>query len=89
MRVFPHYPKQGHPDRSGEPGLRLLKGPVLVVGYKPSGTYAAPSKLIGKIHLPETCANLCIGGGKRNRLFMAASQSLYAVYVNAQNAQQP
>jgi gluconolactonase len=39
---------------------------------------------IGRIALPERCANLCFGGAKRNRLFMAASQSLYAVYVNAQ-----
>ena len=39
---------------------------------------------IGRIALPERCANLCFGGVKRNRLFMAASQSLYAVYVNAQ-----
>jgi sugar lactone lactonase YvrE len=36
--------------------------------------------------LPEVCANLCFGGTKRNRLFMAASQSRYAVYVNTQGA---
>lgn len=41
---------------------------------------------IGIIQLPETCANLAFGGTKRNRLFMAASQSLYAVYVNATGA---
>jgi len=45
--------------------------------------------LIGKIHLPETCANLCFGGAKKNRLFMAASQSLYAVYVGTEGALQP
>jgi gluconolactonase len=39
---------------------------------------------IGHIHLPERCANLCFGGVKRNRLFMAASQSVYALYVNTQ-----
>ena len=44
------------------------------------------AKLIGRILLPERCANLCFGGVKRNRLFMAASQSLYALYVNAQGA---
>jgi gluconolactonase len=38
---------------------------------------------IGHIHLPERCANLCFGGPHRNRLFMAASQSVYALYVNA------
>ena len=39
---------------------------------------------IGHIALPERCANVCFGGVKRNRLFMASSQSLYAVYVNTQ-----
>ena len=39
---------------------------------------------IGHISLPERCANLCFGGVKRNRLFMAAAQSLYALYVNSQ-----
>ena len=39
---------------------------------------------IGHIHLPERCANVCFGGLKRNRLFMAASQSVYALYVNTQ-----
>ncbi|HEY0524551.1 MAG TPA: SMP-30/gluconolactonase/LRE family protein [Stellaceae bacterium] len=39
---------------------------------------------IGRIALPERCANLCFGGRKRNRLFMAASHSLYALYVNTQ-----
>ena len=41
---------------------------------------------IGHIALPERCANLCFGGLKRNRLFMAASQSVYALYVNTQGA---
>ena len=36
--------------------------------------------------LPERCANLCFGGRYRNRLFMAASHSLYALYVNTQGA---
>ncbi len=48
---------------------------------------APDGKLIGKIHLPEACANLCFGGAKKNRLFMTASQSLYALYVEAQGAQ--
>jgi len=39
---------------------------------------------IGHIDLPERCANLCFGGRYRNRLFMAASHGLYAVYVNTQ-----
>jgi gluconolactonase len=51
--------------------------------------YAPDGDLIGKIHLPETCANLCFGGKKRNRIFMAASTSIYAVYVDVQGAQIP
>ena len=51
--------------------------------------FAPDGKVIGRIHLPEICANLCFGGAKRNRLFMAASQSLYALFVEAQAAQVP
>jgi gluconolactonase len=39
---------------------------------------------IGHIALPERCANVAFGGRHRNRLFMAGSKSLYAVYVNTQ-----
>ncbi len=41
-------------------------------------------KLIGRIDLPERCANLCFGGLHRDRLFMTASTSLYSLYVNTQ-----
>ena len=41
---------------------------------------------IGQILLPERCANLCFGGPKRNRLFMAGSQSIYSLYVNTRGA---
>jgi gluconolactonase len=46
--------------------------------------FAPDGALIGRILLPERCANVCFGGPKRNRLFMAASQSVYALYVEAQ-----
>ena len=42
------------------------------------------AKLIGRIDLPERCANVCFGGVYRNRLFMAASTSVYSLYVNTQ-----
>ena len=41
-------------------------------------------RLIGRIDLPERCANVCFGGRERNRLFMAATTSLYSLYVNTQ-----
>lgn len=48
--------------------------------------FAPDGAPIGRIALPERCANLSFGGRKRNRLFMASSQSIYAVYVNTQGA---
>ncbi len=48
--------------------------------------FAPDGAKIGRIALPERCANVCFGGLKRNRLFMASSQSLYALYVNTQGA---
>ena len=53
-------------------------------GHDGAAVFAPDGKLIGRILLPERCANLCFGGRKRNRLFMTASQSVYAVYVEAQ-----
>jgi gluconolactonase len=51
-----------------------------VMIFNPSG------QLIGRIELPERCANVCFGGPKRNRLFMTASHSLYSLYVNIEGA---
>ena len=56
------------------------------VGYNGVTVWSPDGKLLGRIRLPEVCGNVCFGGPKRNRLFMAASQSLYAVYVGTQGA---
>jgi gluconolactonase len=56
----------------GEPGLDGVHV------FNPDG------RLIGRIDLPERAANVCFGGLQRNRLFMAASTSVYALYVNTQ-----
>jgi gluconolactonase len=53
-------------------------------GFDGVHVFASDGTRIGQILLPEKCANLCFGGVKRNRLFMAASQSIYALYVEAQ-----
>jgi gluconolactonase len=53
-------------------------------GFNGVHIFAPDGTLIGKIHLPETCANLCFGGIKRDRLFMTASQSLYSLYVGTE-----
>jgi gluconolactonase len=54
------------------------------VGYSGVTIWSPDGKLIGRIRLPESCANVTFGGPKRNRLFMIASTSVYAVYVNTQ-----
>ena len=56
------------------------------LGYSGVVVLSPEGKLLGRIRLPEVCGNICFGGPKRNRLFMAASQSLYAVYVSTQGS---
>jgi gluconolactonase len=55
-------------------------------GYDGVQIFSPEGERIGQILLPEICANICFGGPRRNRLFMAASQSLYALYVEATGA---
>ena len=55
-------------------------------GYDGVHVFAPDGILIGQVLLPEACANLCFGGVAGNRLFMAASRSIYALYVNATGA---
>ena len=55
-------------------------------GYDGVHIFATDGERIGQILLPEICANICFGGEKRNRLFMAASQSIYAVHVETRGA---
>jgi len=43
--------------------------------------YDPEGRLLGKIRVPEIVSNLCFGGPKRNRLYITATTSLYAVYV--------
>jgi gluconolactonase len=58
-------------------------------GFDGVHCYAPDGTLLGQIHLPEVCSNLCFGGLKKNRLFITAGRSLYAVYVEALGAQVP
>ena len=73
--------RRRHPRRHGRQhlGRRGWVGD----GYDGVHIFAPDGTRIGLILLPEICANVCFGGPKRNRLFMTASQSLYAVYVEA------
>ena len=86
-RIFVDAGPQGTPD-----GIRCdIEGNVWA-GWGMSEAldgvrvFAPDGAPIGHIALPERCANICFGGAKRNRLFMAASHSLYALYVATQGA---
>jgi gluconolactonase len=57
-----------------------------VLGYAGVLVFTSDAKLLGRIRLPEVCANLAFGGPKRNTLFMCASQSLYMLQVQTQGA---
>ena len=72
---------------SSADGIRCDVDGNLWCGARPGVQIVAPDGTrIGMIRLPENCANISFGGTKRNRLFMAASQSLYAVYVGTTGA---
>jgi gluconolactonase len=55
-------------------------------GYDGVHVFAPDGDRIGVIELPEICSNVCFGGSNRNRLFMTASQSVYAMYVGTRGA---
>ena len=68
-------------------GIRCDVDGNIWAGARPGVQIIAPDgATIGVIRLPEVCANVCFGGARRNRLFMAASQSLYSVYVGVRGA---
>jgi gluconolactonase len=63
---------------SGAAGVWATRSWTACASSRPRASPSATS------HLPERCANLCFGGRHRNRLFMAASHSIYALHVNTQ-----
>ena len=90
MRVFTDCRVDG--VRCGPDGMRADKagniwassaGPL---GYAGVTCWNPDGKLIGRIRLPETCANLAFVGPKRDHLFMCANSSIYMVRLNIQGA---
>jgi gluconolactonase len=90
MRVFSDMKIDG--VQCGPDGLRtdvfgnLWCGSNAPLGYAGVVVFAPDGKLLGRIRLPEVCANLAFGGPKRDWLLMTAAQSIYAVQVNTQGA---
>ncbi len=71
-------------------GFRLDTGGRLWAGASDGVHCLAPSgELLGKILVPEVVSNVCFGGTKRNRLFVTATTSLYAVYTGVNGVQRP
>lgn len=69
-------------DRAGN----LWVGSNAPLGYAGVTVWNPKGKLIGRIRLPEVCANVCFAGPKRDHLFMCAGQSIYMVRLNIQGA---
>jgi gluconolactonase len=69
-------------DRAGN----IWSGSAAPLGYAGVTVWNPSGKLIGRIRLPEGCANLCFAGPKRDYLFMAATQSIYMLHLNIQGA---
>src|SRR3954470_11176187 len=72
---------------SAADGIRCDVDGNIWAGARPGvQVIAADGSRIGMMRLPEPCANICFGGSRRNRLFMAASEALYSVYVETTGA---
>jgi gluconolactonase len=88
MRALITAEQNGTPD-----GLRVDVDGNLWIGWGMGAEgldgvaiFNSDGKPIGRIDLPERCANVCFGGKYRNRLFMCASTSMFSLYVNTQGA---
>ena len=69
-------------DRAGN----IWSGSAAPLGYAGVTVWNPGGKLIGRIRLPESCANLCFAGPHRDYLFMTATQSIYLFRTNIQGA---
>ena len=77
-------------DKGLPDGFRLdLQGNVWTSAGDGVHCFAPDGTLLGKILVPQTVANLTFGGPRKNRLFITATQSLYAIYTLATGAQYP
>ena len=77
--------KTGIPD-----GFRIdVNGNLWTSCHAGVECYAPDGTLLGRINVPEIVANVCFGGKRRNRLFITATTSLYAIYVNTTGVQRP
>lgn len=75
----------GQPD-----GLRVDdRGNVFTSSKDSVQVYAPDGTRLGKILVPEICANLTFSGPERDRLLITAGKSLYAIDLNTRAMQHP
>jgi len=78
------------PDTGASDGFRCdTEGNVWTSAGDGVHVFNPAGALLGKILIPETVANVCFGGQKRNRLYICGTTSLYAVYVHANGCARP
>jgi gluconolactonase len=98
----PHHVRRFHVDGNGRlaggevfatcgvgvyDGLRVdVQGNLWLSAADGVHCHAPDGVLLGKVRVPETVANLCFGGAKRNRLFICGTTSLYSVFLNTRGA---
>lgn len=75
----------------GEPdGFRVdVHGNIFTSSADSVQIYAPDGTCLGKILVPEVCTNLTFGGREKNRLFITAKTSLYAIALNTKGIQKP
>ena len=75
-------------DKGGPDGIRCdAQGRIFSSAGDGVHVFAADGKLIGKILVPESPANLCFGGADGKTLFIAARTSLYSITLLTKGAQ--
>ena len=74
-------------ESGGADGIRFdSAGRLWTATHEGVRIYSPELELLGKLHLPETTANLCFGGPKGNQLFLTATTSVYTLRVNTTGA---
>jgi gluconolactonase len=71
-------------------GLRLdHNGYLYITSGDSIQVYSPGAELLGKIMVPEKNANCTFGGPNKDRLFITANTSVYAIYLNTKGIQTP
>jgi gluconolactonase len=77
-------------DAGSFDGIRLdSRGRLWAAAHDGLHCFDPDGTLLGKLHVPETVANLTFGGPRRNDLFICATTSVYTIRVNVTGLRYP